>query len=173
MEIFATRVNSQALAVVARQAKIGKLIRIYNCILCVPEKYITLKQILSLTLIFSRWEQPDDDPFSPSFFASFQKRTQKKLINKLSKYPRAEFTQQILLNLIKIILCGEELLFSYFLQAKFLYQCSKKEAFVEKVQSALDGLRKARVLKEGKRLFNFVITLLLQAPEQTLGQLER
>jgi len=67
----------------------------------------------------------EDDPFSLSFFASFQRKTQKKLIKKLKKYPRVEFTQEHLLNLIKIVVCGEELIFSYFLQAKFIYESAK------------------------------------------------
>lgn len=84
---LATRVNSQLLAAKARETRVSKLVRIYNCILSVPEQYLSLNQILSLTLIFIRWELPEDDPFNPTFFSAFQKKTQKKLIKKITKYP--------------------------------------------------------------------------------------
>jgi hypothetical protein len=132
METFGTRVNSQLLAMKAQTNKMAKLVRIYNCVLSIPEEYLSLKQVLTLTLIFTRWDISQDDPFSPSFFASFQRKTQKKLIKKLSKYSKTEFTQEHILNLIKIVLCGEELLFSYFLQVKFMYESMKEEGSIGK-----------------------------------------
>ena len=106
MQTFGMRVNSQLLALKAQNNKMSKLVRIYNCILCIPEEYLSLDQVLSLTLIFTKWNVSEEDPFSPSFFASFQRKTQKKLIKKLSKYEKMQFTQEHLLNLIKIVLCG-------------------------------------------------------------------
>jgi hypothetical protein len=121
MENLGTRVNSQILANTARELKLNKLVRIYNCILCIPENFMTLKQTLSLTLVFTRWSLSQNDAFTHSFFAAFEKKTQRKLIKKLSKYPKEQFIEEHLLNLIKIVMCGEEMLFSYFLQAKVAY----------------------------------------------------
>lgn len=66
----------------------SSLVKIYNCLLSIPEKYINLRQILTLTLVFTRWDTTEDNPFNLTFFASFQLKTQKKLIKKLSKYPK-------------------------------------------------------------------------------------
>lgn len=124
----------------------SKLIRVYNCILNIPEEYVSVKEILSLTLIFARWETCQEDSFSASFFAAFQKKTQSKLISKLNRYPRRHFTQELLLSLIKIVLSGEDLLFSYFLEVKFLYESSKSSNSNGKEQPALEGIRKADIL---------------------------
>ena len=48
-------------------------------------------------------------------------KTQKKLIKKLKQYSYKCFNQEHILNLIKIILGGDELVFSYFLQIKYTY----------------------------------------------------
>jgi hypothetical protein len=93
MQTFGMRVNSQLLASKAPCNKMSKLVRIYNCVLSIPEAFLSLNQVLNLTLIFARWDLSEDNPFSLSFFASFQRKTQKKLIKKLKKYPRVEFTQ--------------------------------------------------------------------------------
>ena len=65
--------------------------------------------------------------------------------------------------MIKIVMCGEEMLFSYFLQAKVAYECSKHENIMGREKLALEGLKGAVLLKEGKRLFNLVVRLLFQA----------
>jgi hypothetical protein len=79
----------------------------------------------------------------------------------------------LLLSLVNIVLCGEDLLFSYFLEAKFLYESSKTQSSNCKEKPALEGLRKAHIIPEGKRLFNLIIQLLLEAPQETLRSLER
>jgi len=52
-------------------------------------------------------------------------KTQKKLIRKLKSYPSSVFNQEHILNLIKIILGGDELIFSFFLQIKYSYEAIK------------------------------------------------
>lgn len=68
--------------------RLSRLVKVYNCLLCIPEQYLSLKQTLYLTLIFTRWQNPHhiSNP-TQSVFAAFTQRTQKKLIRKLSKYP--------------------------------------------------------------------------------------
>jgi hypothetical protein len=95
-------------------------VKVYNCLLCIPEQYLSLKQTLYLTLIFTRWQNPQQQTQVP-FFTAFTQRTQKKLIRKLRRYPETAFSQEHVLNLIKIILGGDELVFSHFLQLKYTY----------------------------------------------------
>ena len=52
-------------------------------------------------------------------------KTQKQLIRKLNSYPSSVFNQEPILNLIKIILGGDELIFSFFLQIKYSYEAIK------------------------------------------------
>ena len=55
MQTFGMRINSQLLTSKAQTNKMSKLVRIYNCIISIPEEFLTLNQVLSLTLIFTRW----------------------------------------------------------------------------------------------------------------------
>lgn len=39
--------------------RLSRLVKIYNCLLCIPEQYLSLKQTLYLTLTFTRWQNPN------------------------------------------------------------------------------------------------------------------
>lgn len=122
IESLGARVQSQVCFGEAKQMRLSRLVKVYNCLLCIPEQHLSLKQTLYLTLIFTRWQHAQQDTAStPSFFALFTQRTQKKLIRKLRRYPEASFSQEHVLNLIKIVLGGDELIFSHFLQLKYTY----------------------------------------------------
>jgi hypothetical protein len=110
IESLGARVQSQVCLAEARQMRMGRLVKVYNCLLCIPEQHLSLKQTLYLTLIFTRWTHPNPELLphnSPSFFAAFTQRTQKKLIRKLRRYDEKAFSQEHVLNLIKIVLGGD------------------------------------------------------------------
>lgn len=102
VESLGARVQSEICLGEAKQMRLGRIVKIYNCLLCIPERYLSLKQTLYLTLIFTRWQHGQ-----PPFFTAFTQRTQKKLIRKLRRYPQEAFSQEHVLNLIKIVLGGD------------------------------------------------------------------
>ena len=93
VESLGMRVNSQLFSSKAKEMRLSRLIKIYNCIICIPEEFFSLKKTLYLTLIFTRWQLNENSLFAPSFFGSFTLRTEKKLIRKLKNYPFNCFNQ--------------------------------------------------------------------------------
>jgi hypothetical protein len=68
------------------------------------------------------------------------------------------------LNLIKIVLGGDELVFSHFLQLKYTYEAlrTRPECGLSVDRSVFEALRRCPVLRESKQLFNFVAGLVVQ-----------
>jgi hypothetical protein len=161
------RVNTLMLADKAKEMRLSRLVKIYNTMLCIPERYLTLKQTLYFTLLFTRWELNQSDTLAPSFFALFMVKTQKKLIRKLRSYPSEVFNQEHILNLVKIILGGNELIFSFFLQIKYSYEAVKMNSHssFRTERAVFEAIRKCPVEREGRHLFNFIIELLLNFRE--------
>ena len=93
IERLGMRVNSQLFADKAKEMRLSRIVKIYNCMLCMSQEFLTLKHSLYLTLIFTRWELQENSLFTPSFFASFTLKTQRKLIRKLRLYPTSAFNQ--------------------------------------------------------------------------------
>ena len=162
-EWLGPRVNSQLMAARAKELRMKWLVRIYNCILCIPEEHLSLKQVLYFTLMFTTW-QSTREPYS-SFFAEFTTRTQAKLLRKLRRYSPSDFIQEHVLNLVKLVLGGEELVFSHFLQIKYAYEAvvnlNKSTSEAEKV--AMKAFEACRVLRNYRHFFNFIIELLCKS----------